>query len=781
MNYVRRQDKPFRTWASLVAAMVALTLAVAAVPALAQTPTTLYSFPLGAAPRNPNSEAIAQGRDGNLYTTSIGGGGGGDHCNITYCGTVFSITPSGTVTVVYAFGNDGYEPYGGETLGTDGNFYGTTYDGGTNSIGEVYKLTPAGVLTALHSFAGTGDGSHPYAAPIEGTNGIFYGTTTSAGVPNSTAYSVTSSGVFTTLHTFTGTDGQNIYAPLVQGTDGNFYGGTAAGGTNNLGVIFKMTPSGTVTVLHNFAGTDGSQAYYGLIQARDGNFYGTTYYGGTAGAGVIFKITPGGTYTVLYNLNGTTDESGPVYSLLQATDGKLYGITSDINLDFYGTIFSVTTSGTFTTLYSFTGGADGGDPLSPLRQHTNGLLYGDTNVGGDPSTGCLSVVYIEGQPVEVGGCGVFYSLNIGAKPFISLVSTSGKVGSKVGILGQGFSKTSVVKFGGVQATTFKLTGSTFISATVPAGAIDGKVTVTTGSTQLTSPQTFIVHDSWSNGTAMPTAVEWSAAGVIGTKIYVVGGYTKTTVVANNAIYDPVKGLWSTGAPIPSATAQAASAVVNNILYIFGGSTNGGGAVTDEVWAYDPTKNTWSAKSSMPTARCSVVAVVENGIIYVIGGYNNGSRLNTVESYNPATDTWTSEAPLINGKTEISAGLIGSTIVAADGYTGSGDNGDNEAYNATTNSWSSLTPDPTPRNGSCSGVIGGLLYGSDGNTNNAGAISLNESFNLKKDAWTTLSVMSQPATDPGSAVYKGQLFCFGGSSYGIAFQGTIYNNVQIYQP
>src|SRR5713101_1933276 len=383
--------KSSRMLVAFVAAMVVLTLAWAAVPAQAQTPTTVYAFPGQPGPYNPNIEAIAQGRDGNLYLTSAGGNGGAANCTVTYCGEAFYITPSGTVTDVFDFSNNncsvdncGNGAFGGLTLGVDGNFYGAFYYGGTTgNNGEVFKLTPAGVLTALHNFTGAGDGSHPYGAPIQATNGTLYGTTSSA-ANNSTAYSVTSAGVFTTLHTFTGTDGQTVYAPLVQGTDGNFYGDTAAGGTSNNGVIFKMTSSGTVTVLHNFTGTDGSNGSFPLIQASDGNFYGSTYAGGTAGAGVIFKITSTGTYTVLHNINGTTDGTGPWGSLVQATDGKLYGITSNECINgFNGTIFSVTTSGTFTTLYSFTGSTDGANPLSPLRQHTNGLLYGTTTTGGD--------------------------------------------------------------------------------------------------------------------------------------------------------------------------------------------------------------------------------------------------------------------------------------------------------------------------------------------------------------------------------------------------------------
>jgi uncharacterized repeat protein (TIGR03803 family) len=330
MNYGRQQDRRLRIITAFVATMLVLIVALAAIPARAQTPTVIYSFPGGSGPANPNAEAIAQGRDGNLYTTTVYGGTVG-----ATGGTVFKITPGGTATVVYpeAAGSGPYGgsyPYSGVTLGTDGNFYGTNYYGGANGHGEVYKVTPAGVVTSLHSFAGAGDGANPYSAPIEGANGVFYGTTTSATV-NSTAYSVTSGGTFNTLHTFTGADGQNVDAPLVQGIDGNFYGNSAAGGTGD-GVIFKMSPSGAVTVLHTFAGTDGSNASYPLIQATDGNFYGTTYTGGSSNAGVVFKITAGGTYNVIYNLNGITDGSGPSSGLVQATNGKLYGVTENLNV-----------------------------------------------------------------------------------------------------------------------------------------------------------------------------------------------------------------------------------------------------------------------------------------------------------------------------------------------------------------------------------------------------------------------------------------------------------------
>jgi uncharacterized repeat protein (TIGR03803 family) len=522
-----------------------------------------------------------------------------------------------------------------------------------------------------------------------------------------------------------------------------------------------MTPAGKVTLLHAFAGypTDGA-APDGIIQATDGNFYGTTGIGGANNLGTVFKMTASGKETVLHSFS-TADGTDPNFPVVQATDGNLYGGTSDCIPSCgsgNGTIFKVTLSGTFSVLHTLAG-SDGTQP-NYMFTHTNGIIYGWDFNGG------------------VGG-GVFYSLNIGAAPFVSLESTSGKVGSKVGILGQGFKKTSVVKFGGVQAKSFTLTGTTYITATVPAGAVDGKVTVTTGSTKLTSPQTFIVHNSWSSGAVLPTALQGPATGVIRGKVYVVGGATNSASVAINQIYNPTTNKWTTGASMPTPRFSTAYGVVNNILYVFGGSTDGFTPLS-VVEAYDPSTNTWSTKTSMPTATASANAAMENGIIYVVGGYANGGRTAAVESYNHATDTWTAEAPLAVGKSEPAVGLLGSTIVAAGGLTNSGSTtGDNEGYNATSNSWSSLTADPTPRQAGCVASISGRLVFAGGT--NGKPLHTSESFSATANKWTTLAAMPQAVVGPGNAAVNGLLYCFGGSNNGALGQGKVYNYLQIYQP
>jgi len=403
-----------------------------ATPAPTPTPTysqsVLYSFCSqggtnctdGAQP----AASLVQAHDGNFYGTTLEGGtnyptyGGG--------GTVFQISPSGTHTTLYNFCalggtncTDGVIP---RVLieGPDGNLYGATEGGGANAGGTIFKVTSTGTLTTLYSFCSAGgssctDGADPVGGLALGSDGNFYGTTEGGGSNGGgTIYMLTPSGVLSTLYNFCSqggascTDGKNPEATLVQGSDGYFYGTTYVGGANAGGTVFKISPSPsfTFTSLYSFcsqggtACTDGKspQGVAGLVEDTDGNFYGTTEQGGASttvpNAGTFFKITPSGSLTTLYSFcsvgSSCADGSGP-NGVIEGTDLNFYGTTSIFGStgSIGGTAFSVSSSGSLSTIYNFCTKqqnsipcSDGGMPLAGLIQGSDGNFYGDTNFGG---------------------------------------------------------------------------------------------------------------------------------------------------------------------------------------------------------------------------------------------------------------------------------------------------------------------------------------------------------------------------------------------------------------
>ena len=274
-------------------------------------------------------QGLTLGTDGNQYGVTFFGGSGN-------AGTVFKRTPTGVLTVLYNFTSDGSSgsgPVGTLALGPDGNFYGATYSSSpsNNYAGTLFKITPDGTLTTIHTFClqfGCPDGSQPYSSPVLAMDGNFFGTTYGGGAHGvGTMYRITPQGVLTTLYSFDPSAGRVFFptAPLVQAANGNFYSVVSQGAANNDGAVFEITPSGNFTVLHAFDGTDG---YFpvGLMQATDGNFYGTTVGVDNEINGSIFQMTPTGNLTMLHKFTGT-DGLSPTM-LIQHTNGTLYGVTS---------------------------------------------------------------------------------------------------------------------------------------------------------------------------------------------------------------------------------------------------------------------------------------------------------------------------------------------------------------------------------------------------------------------------------------------------------------------
>ena len=472
--------------------------AATAVASRAQTFTTLVNFDY-ANGFQPWSMTLIQGTDGNLYGTTYSGGANGE-------GTVFKVTAGGELTTLYSFCaqtgcTDGKEPIAGLVQATNGNFYGTTSQGGANNYGTVFEITAEGTLTTLHSFGGA-DGANPGAALIQASNGNFYGTTSNGGnidaCPSGpgcgTVFEITADGNLTTLHNFEGTDGRLVDARLVQATDGNFYGTTARGGVVSdicitgpgCGTLFEITPSGKLTTLYSFQGADGWSPGGGLVQATNGNFYGTTGFGGANNFGTVFEATPGGKLTTLYSFD-LTDGSMPYIAMVQATDGNLYGTTTAggpaaVYGTFNGgdgTVFEITPEGELTTLHNFDL-TDGAAVWGGLVQATDGNFYGTTTLGGT-----------SGNCGFGGGCGTVFSLSVGLDPFVKTEPTSGEGGATVIILGTDLTGASRVTFNGT-AAEFTAVSSSEIRATIPAGASSGKVEVATPHGALSSNVPFRV-------------------------------------------------------------------------------------------------------------------------------------------------------------------------------------------------------------------------------------------------------------------------------------------------
>ncbi len=365
--------------------LVTLLFALSGFIASAQILQTLCSFNITIGGVVP-SAALTLGKDGNFYGTTEGGGSGG-------YGTVFKVTPNGTLTTLYSFnGNDGAYPAAPLTLGNDGNFYGTTGGGaGSGTEGTVFQLATNGTLTNLVTFNFT-NGVYPNGLTL-GSDGNFYGTTEGGGSgPDGTVFQLTTNGALTTLYDFTydtgDTNGAEPLAPLTLGNDGNFYGTTEVGGITTGGTVFKVTPNGSLTTLADFNYPGGSHPS-GLTLGNDGNFYGTTEGGhnyGQVNYGTVFQLTTNGSLTTLVYFNGTNGAE-PVAALTLGKDGNFYGTTS-IGGDFNkGTIFRVTTNGTLTTLVSFCG--TNGDTPNGLTLDNNGNFYGTTGRGGSSDWGTV--------------------------------------------------------------------------------------------------------------------------------------------------------------------------------------------------------------------------------------------------------------------------------------------------------------------------------------------------------------------------------------------------------
>lgn len=525
-----------------------------------------------------------------------------------------------TFTALQSFGPAGpADPRARLTQGPDGNFYGTTNSDSTVSCGTVYKITPAGVLSTVHQFVCT-DGSNPTAALTLGADGNFYGvasTGSGAGNGSGEIFKVSPGGTFSIVYAFvSATDGGFPTSAVLLASDGNFYGVTAGGGTNGLGTVYKLTPAGVFSVIYAFSSADGANFGAGLVQTPDGNFYGTS--GGNCGAtlcataGNVYRMTTTGTFTNVYEFTDGADGGVPSGALAVGTDGNLYGTTNAVlGSAGNGTIFRITSAGALTTLHTFTG-TDGNVPVGGLVQASDGNFYGVTKNGG---TGCSN-----------GVCGTVFSIS-SAGAFTSVYDFTAGVDGKYPAAGL-LLATNGTMYGTASSSGQWDVGSVFtvsLASTPPAAPLAPTgLLATAGHAQIaltwsaaSGATSYNIYDGTSVGGESSTAL---MTGITGT------AYTATGLTNGTAYYFKVasvnangtSGLSNEASATPTAPAAPLPGQVTGLT-----ATAGAGQV-ELSWTAPTNATAYTVKSGTTSGGETSLTTGVTATTYTATGLTNGT-------------------------------------------------------------------------------------------------------------------------------------------------------------
>ncbi|PYV97377.1 MAG: hypothetical protein DMG89_14705 [Acidobacteria bacterium] len=489
-----------------------------------------------------------EGSDGNFYGMTQFGG------NTAACalsgvvggGVVYKITPAGTFTTLHKFnGADGCFPQGELVQGRDGNFYGTTFGAGCPSTcgdGTIFRVSATGSFKVLHYFNIVGGPQKPSGPLIQASDGNLYGTAQFGGnaqTSGGTVFKMTPSGTVTVIHNFPGTSGDGIFpiAGVAQATDGNLYGttqqggtGTCHGGPNSCGTLFRMSLAGAnYVVLHNFTGTTGASPDVPLFQHTNGSLYGGTHFDGTNSDGVFYRLSAGlHAFVSLMTLSGKAGQT--VEILGQGLTG-----TTSVKFGSGAATFTVVSDTYMTAVVPATGTTANATLATPSGPLVSSKVFRviPTIASFTPTSGKIGTsVIITGtgltqtSKVTFGGItATTFTINLATKvmatvpngaktgkigittpggiatsagtfrvtPVISGFNpTSGAPGTSVVITGSGLRQTTKVTFGGIAATTFTVNSDTKVTATVPPGAVTGKIAITTPGGTATSVASFTV-------------------------------------------------------------------------------------------------------------------------------------------------------------------------------------------------------------------------------------------------------------------------------------------------
>ena len=343
---------------------------------------------------------LTWGNDGRLYGTAGAGG-------VSGYGTIFVITTDGVFTKIQDFPGspDGAAPYCPLAEDNHGNFFGTTYAGGTSGMGTVFKLTagegkPPRTLASFTGTSGLAVGQRPTAGLIFGPDDYYlYGTTTTGGTNDNgygngygTVFRIDRFGIsMSNLVSFSGSSGAKVgnlpIGGLVADASGSLYGTTSAGGSNSsYGTVYKVSAGGVFSSLVTFRNTNGASPQGTLIWGNDGLLYGTTSSGGAYGAGTAFSLTTNGNLATFYQFGEPTANSPS--ELLLGRDGNYYATSPSGGQTANGVLFRLTPNGLYTSLASFNV-TNGASPNGGVVQDPSGVLYGTTYSGGAAGDGTV--------------------------------------------------------------------------------------------------------------------------------------------------------------------------------------------------------------------------------------------------------------------------------------------------------------------------------------------------------------------------------------------------------